>query len=96
MLQQDPASGRIVGQVRQGGGSELRLAEFETANDNTRMRMKNEDQDEDKDGDDDGNDDDDAGAGGKGTKMTDGACLERGGEVDRQSYAKGPRNQPRN
>ena len=78
-LQRDPASGRIVGQVRQGGGSELRLAK--TANDNTRMRMKNKDQDEDKDGnaDDNGDDDDVVGAGGESTTMVDDTRVEKGG-----------------
>ena len=86
-MQRDPASGRIVGQVRQGGGSELRLAE--TANDDTRRRMKNEDQDEDKDGDDDDNGDDDVGAGGESATMVDDARVGKGGWW---SYAKGPRN----
>ena len=79
-MQRDPASGRIVGQVRQGGGSELRLAE--TANDDTRRRMKNEDQDEDKDGDDDDNGDDDVGAGGESATMVDDARVGKGGVVE--------------
>ena len=76
-LRRDPTSGRIVGQVREGGGGELALAE--TANEATEMvKMKKDDKDEETNED----DDDDTGAGGKSTKMTGGACVAGGEAVE--------------
>ena len=81
-LRRDPTNGRIVGQVRKGGGGELELAETakETAEMAEKMKTEGQNENEEKDADD--TEDEDKGAGGESTTMVEDARVEKGGDVE--------------
>ena len=78
-MRRNPTSGRIVGQVRKGGGGELELAETakETADMAEKMKTEGKNKNDEKDADD--TEDEDKGAGGESTTMVEDTRVEKGG-----------------